>query len=372
MFIRISFFLLAGFLVSACNSKSTEAGSPLVTTSNSAKNEQEHPKNIILLIGDGMGLTQITAGMIANNNKLELERFPYVGLIKTSSSDALITDSAAGATAFSAGKKTYNGAIGVGEDTAAVETILEIAGDRNLKTGLIATSSITHATPASFFAHQPSRSMDEAIAKDMLSAPVDFFMGGGKDFFEKRSDNINLLDSLKADGYKIYDDVSSISTDGSEKVAGFIAPKQPKSMLDGRGDYLVQATKKGLDYLDNEKGFFLMIEGSQIDWAGHGNDSDGIVAEMIDFNKAIKEVLDFAEKDGNTLVIVTADHETGGYAIIGGDKNGKVEGAFSTTHHTPALIPVFAFGPGAENFAGIYENIAIFDKMLALMSNQKE
>src|SRR5690606_372124 len=221
MFLRISFFLLAGLFLGACNSNANEGNKTSMPTTISEAGAQEYPKNIILLVGDGMGLTQITAGMIANRNKLELERFPYVGLIKTSSSDALITDSAAGATAFSAGKKTYNGAIGDDSDSNAVETILEIAGKRNLKTGLVATSSITHATPASFFAHQPSRSMDEAIAKDMLSAPVDFFVGGGKDFFEKRTDKLNLLDSLKADGFTIYDDYSSISTDSDKKVAGF-------------------------------------------------------------------------------------------------------------------------------------------------------
>ena len=369
MFARISKFLFLGtFLLASCDSVPAEE-SPQKTSTNEAGKQ---PKNIILLIGDGMGLTQITAGMIANGNHLELERFPYVGLIKTSSSDDLITDSAAGATAFSTGEKTYNGAIGVDAEKNPKETILEIAAENNLKTGLVATSSITHATPASFFAHQPSRSMDEAIAMDMVSAPVDFFVGGGKDFFGNREDGLNLLDSLKNNGFQIFDGVTAISVDGEAKVAGFIAPKQPKSMLDGRGNILQEASEKALNYLDNDKGFFLMIEGSQIDWAGHGNDSDGIIAEMIDFDKAIKEVLDFAEKDGNTLVIVTADHETGGYSITGGDKGGKIEGAFSTTHHTPALIPVFAYGPGADKFAGIYENTAIFDKMLELMNKGKE
>lgn len=365
MFVRLSVLIfLTGFGLSGCESTPANDNSSTAVATEKAK---EEPKNIILLIGDGMGVTQITAGMIANKNQLELERFPYVGLIKTSASDALITDSAAGATAFSAGKKTYNGAIGVDADKKRVETILEIAGERDIRTGLVATSSITHATPASFFAHQPSRSMDEAIAMDMLSAPVDLFIGGGKDFFENRADSLNLLDSLKSKGFKIYDGVDGISVDSKEKVAGFIAPKQPKSMLEGRGNFLSEASQKAIVYLNSGDGFFLMIEGSQIDWAGHANDSEGIIAEMIDFDKAIKAALDFAEKDGNTLVVVTADHETGGYAIIGGDKNGKVEGAFSTGHHTPALIPVFAFGPGAEKFSGIYENTAIFDKMLELL-----
>ena len=337
------------------------------TNSDEVKEEPNLPKNIIFMIGDGMGLTQITAGMIANNNHLNLEEFKHIGLIKTASTSGLITDSAAGATAFSIGKKTYNGAIGVDADTTSVETILEIAGNGNYATGIIATSSITHATPASFYAHQPSRSMDEAIAMDMLSAPVDFFIGGGKDFFYKREDNLNLLDSLSQRGFRIYNEVDSIAAPYENKIAAFIADKQPESFLSGRKDILPRATNKALAYLSGKGNFFLQIEGSQIDWAGHGNDSEGIIAEMIDFDQAIGDVLEFAKNDGNTLVVITADHETGGYAILGGDEEGNIEGAFSTDYHTGTMIPVFAYGPGAENFMGIYENTAIFDKLLALM-----
>ncbi|UJH92449.1 alkaline phosphatase [Antarcticibacterium sp. 1MA-6-2] len=200
------------------------------TSPNNEKRAADLPKNIIFMVGDGMGLTQITAGMIGNNNKLHLEEFKHIGLSKTTSTSGLVTDSAAGATAFSAGKKTYNGAIGVDNDTTSVETILEIAGKGIYSTGIIATSSITHATPASFYAHQPSRSMDEAIAMDMLSAPVDFFVGGGKDFFSKRKDKLNLLDSLNARGFHIFDDVDAVSTPFDDKIAVFIAAKQPESI----------------------------------------------------------------------------------------------------------------------------------------------
>ncbi len=310
------------------------------TIPNEEKEESTLPKNIIFMVGDGMGLTQITAGMIGNNNKLNLEEFRFIGLSKTSASNNLITDSAAGATAFSTGKKTYNGAIGVDADTMAVETILEIAGKGNYATGIIATSSITHATPASFYAHQPSRSMDEAIAMDMLSAPVDFFIGGGKDFFNKREDKLNLLDSLSEKGFRVYDDVESISGPFEDKIAAFIAAKQPESILKGRKDILSRATKKAFDYFSDKENFFLHIEGSQIDWAGHSNDSEGIVAEMIDFDQAIGDVLEFAKKDGNTLVIITADHETGGYAILGDDENGNIKGGFSTDT-IPALWSLF-------------------------------
>ena len=209
--------------------------------------------------------------------------------------------------------------------------------------------------------------MDEAIAMDMLSAPVDFFVGGGKDFFSKREDDLNLLDSLSGKGFRIYDDVNSISGPFEGKIAAFIAAKQPESILEGRNDLLPRATKKALHYFSDKENFFLLIEGSQIDWAGHDNDSGGIIAEMIDFDVAIGKVLEFAKMDGNTLVIITADHETGGYSILGGDAKGNIEGAFSTDYHTGTMIPVFAYGPGAENFNGIYENNDIFDKILKLL-----
>ncbi|MDQ3395792.1 MAG: alkaline phosphatase [Bacteroidota bacterium] len=321
------------------------------------------PKNVILMIGDGMGLTQITAGMIANNNKLELERCTIVGLIKTSSSDDLITDSAAGATAFASGIKTYNGAVGVDEHKNKVETIVEIAKRNNLSTALVASSSITHATPACFYAHQASRSLDEDIANDLLSSDVDIFMGGGSIFFTSRKDGRNLLNELKAKNYNIYNNVEKVS--GKEdKVGVLLDGKQPAAKLKGRGEFLPNATEKTLGLLQNKnKGFFLMVEGSQIDWFGHSNSSDTLISEMIDFDNAIGKVLDFAEKDGETLVIITADHETGGYAIVGGDKSGKVMGKFSTGSHTATMVPVFAFGPGAENFSGIYENTEIFHKI---------
>ena len=177
------------------------------------------------------------------------------------------------------------------------------------------------------------------------------------------------MDSLTSKGFRIYDDIASISSSPQNKAAVFIGEKEPLSMLSGRKDILPRATKKALDYLSGNENFFLMIEGSQIDWEGHQNNSEGIIAEMIDFDKAIGVVLEFANSEGNTLVIVTADHETGGYSILGGDKNGNLKGAFTTKGHTGSMIPVFAFGPGARKFSGIYENTEIFNKMLSSLQN---
>ncbi len=329
--------------------------------------EAQLPKNVILMIGDGMGLTQIQAAMTANGNQLNFERFRTVGLSKTSSSDSYITDSAAGATAFSIGKKTYNGAIGVNSDTIPEKTILEYAEDAGLATGLVATSAITHATPASFIAHQPNRYMEEEIAADFLKTDIDVFIGGGKDDFTNRKDGLDLTDSLKANGYQVTFDLEGLKDLSTGKVVGLLSGGGMPPFSKGRGQMLVPSAMKAIEILSqNEAGFFLMIEGSQIDWGGHDNDTEYMVSELLDFDRTIGRVLDYAEKEGNTLVIVTADHETGGLTLPGtsdilGDSTAT---HFSTDHHTSVMVPVFAKGPGHQAFAGIYENTLIYTKIM--------
>ncbi len=312
-----------------------------------------------------MGLAQIYAGMTANGGHLNIERLPFTGLIKTYSASDYITDSGAGATAFSAGVKTYNTAIGVGTDSLPRITILEIAGQQGLSTGLIATSSITHATPAAFAAHEINRENYEEIAADFLNSGIDLFIGGGRDNFEKRHDGINLTDSLRAKGFSIAYDTNELKQIHSLKLAALLAGEHLPPREQGRMNMLPLSVSKALELLSsNKKGFFLMVEGSQIDWAGHDNDAGNLVSEMIDFDKAIGRALDFAAENGNTLVVVTADHETGGVALTGGDFGKKrVDLVFSTKGHTGIMVPVFAYGPGAGKFTGIFENTGIFTKM---------
>ncbi len=328
-------------------------------------------KNIILMVGDGMGLTQISAGMYSNGNTLNLEKFPAVGLHKSYSADNLVTDSAAGATAFSCGIKTYNGAIGVNTDTLPVQTILEEAELKGLATGLVATSSIVHATPASFVAHSRYRKLHEDIAADFLKTEVDYWVGGGKAFFSNReNDERDLYKELRAKGYTVSDyfeqDFEEVNTNVKGNFAFFTANKEPLPKAQGR-DYLVKAASEGVRFLDKhdeeDKGFFMMIEGSQIDWGGHANKTDYIISELLEFNEAIGKVLAFAKQDGETLVVVTADHETGGFAINPGSTMDTIVGAFTSDYHTATMIPVFAYGPGSELFNGIYENTAIYHKM---------
>ncbi|PQB06023.1 alkaline phosphatase [Aureitalea marina] len=326
---------------------------------------KERPKNIILLIGDGMGLSQVSAAQFYKEGTPSFERFPVVGLSKTSSSDQLITDSAAGATAFASGVKTYNGAVGMNRDSISVPTILEQMSEQGYHSGVIATSSITHATPAAFYAHVKRRGQAEDIASQMPASGVDFFAGGGLQYFNHRSDGADLIQELVDSGFAV--DTTSIETQlTAEKQAYLLAADGMPRMLDGRGDFLPKATAKAIEQLNSgDKGFFLMVEGSQIDWGGHANETDYLVSELLDFDQVIDQVLDFAEKDGQTLVIVTADHETGGFTLsdLDGDYN-QVNGTYSTGGHSATMVPVFAYGPGSESFGGTYPNNEIYFKMV--------
>lgn len=326
-------------------------------------------KNVILLIGDGMGLPQITGGMYVNNNKTVLEQFPIVGIHKSHSSDNLVTDSAAGATAFASGVKTYNGAIGVNDNKEHVPTILEEAEQRGFKTGLVASSSIVHATPACFFAHADSRKSYEEIASYMVNSGVDFFIGGGKAYFDRREDERNLYKELEDQGYLITDyfkkPLSEVRIPKDKKFGYLTADKEPLSYSQGR-DYLIEASKRAIQYLDQRadgKGFFVMIEGSQIDWGGHANDASYVMSELLEYEQVISDALEFAKRDGETLVVVTADHETGGFAINPESTMEELKVSFTTGGHTATMIPVFAYGPGSELFSGIYDNTAIYNKM---------
>jgi len=367
-------FLLATLIITlfSCDTKKKAiiTAEPQIVEKNASRNANE-AKNIIFMVGDGMGITQISSGLYSNNNKLNLERIKTIGLHKCYAYDALITDSAAGATAFACGVKTYNGAIGVDHDTIPRQTILEEAELKGMKTGLVATSTIEHATPASFAAHNKYRKNYEEIASDFVKSGCDVFIGGGQKSFDRReSDERNLSEEFRQKGYTVVSHVdknlNEIDTTNVDKLVYYTADSAPLPASQGR-DYLKPATKLSIDLLnrDNEAGFFLVIEGSQIDWGGHANDGEWIISEMIEFDNTIGSVLDFAEKDGNTLVVITADHETGGFAIQKESKMNELVTAFTSDYHTGDLIPVFAFGPGSEDFGGIYENTAIYHKMRA-------
>lgn len=319
-----------------------------------------------------MGLSQVSSAYYFGEGEPNFSRFNSLGLINTSASSHKITDSAAGATAFAAGIKSYNGAISVDPSKSPVSTIVEELSDEGWNTGVVATSAITHATPACFYAHAESRRMEEDIAKQLVESQVDFFAGGGSKFFAERTDGENLFPALEAKGFVLdTQDISQPITNLDQKYGYLMARGgMPQKNLE-RGDFLMQATDRALEYLGGQKeNFFLMIESSQIDWGGHDNDADYLIAETIEFDKVIGRCLDYAEEQGNTLVVVTADHETGGFTLSSERKTNPDTGkeysdynsiapTFSTGGHSTTLIPVFAWGRGSQNFRGVYQNTHI-------------
>jgi alkaline phosphatase len=310
-------------------------------------------------------VSEVYAGYTFNKGQLNVQRFRTAGFSITYST-SYVTDSGAGGTALSTGNKTYNGAIGVDSTGKPVKTILEWAEDKGKATGLVSTSSITHATPASFISHQASRSDYELIAADFLKTPIDVFIGGGINHFAKRKDSMDLTKVLQSKGYTMVYKMDDLKAVPKGPVGALMAPEHMPKLSDGRGDFLPDAVTEALRLLSQDPdGFFLMVEGSQIDWGGHANDIQYIMNEVVDFDQAIGRALDFAEKDGQTLVIVTADHETSGLALMGGDlKKGQVTAAFTTKDHTGVMVPVFSYGPYSESFGGMQQNIEIFSKML--------
>ncbi|HLO90218.1 MAG: alkaline phosphatase [Chloroflexota bacterium] len=332
------------------------------------------PKNVILLIGDGMGITEVYAAMLASKMDLNMQRCSNTALVKTNSADSDITDSAAAGTALATGTKTNNGFIGVDKDKKPLKSILKIAEENGLATGMVTTCDITHATPASFIASVENRNQASEIALQFLKTDIDVFIGGGYKTFSERPDSLNLIDSLKAHNYFVATNTDQLNNAPDfGKLAGLLYPVHAPKEIDGRADMLSQAVIKALDILDNNhKGFFLMVEGSQIDWGGHENNIEYNTSEVLDFDKAVGVALNYAEKDKNTLVIVTADHETGGLTLIEADAlRGGVKTAFSTTHHTASPVPLFAFGPGSENFRGLIENTDVFKLMVSLYGFNK-
>jgi alkaline phosphatase len=321
--------------------------------------EDRTPKNIILFIGDGMSLSQVTAGKIAKG-KLEMERCPVTGLVTTWSSSSLVTDSAAAATALATGVKTRNGALGVTPDDKPVKNVIEYAKEKGKSTGVAVVCSLTHATPAGFIVHVPSRKLDSEIAEQIAASDVDVLFGGGLDYFKP------CLPELQKKMPVALTTREFRNLGIPEKAAAVLYPVHPPYAAE-REVSLKELTQKAIEILSQDKdGFFLMVEGSQIDWACHKNDGTNTVSEVVDFDDAVGAGIDFATKNGETLVIVTADHETGGFAVLNGSVENKTVDRTGFVHgdHTASMVPLFAYGPGSAVFSGVHDNTDIGKAMI--------
>ena len=328
------------------------------------KEFEGRPKNIILLIGDGTGLNQITLSRMAIsgvNSRLYIDQLPYSGISLTHSADNIITDSAAAATAWATGTKTKNKFISVTPNEKALTSLTEALFEKGFLSGVVATSSITHATPAAFYAHVNNRYKEKKIASQLQNSNINIAFGGGLNFFDLSATN----DQIKY----IYDldELKNINT-SSKRIIGLFdndgirrSPDRPSQQL---------MTKKALDILAKRtvecSGFFLMTEGSQIDWASHDNDASRMITEFRDFDLSIKSAVEFINTRDDTLLIVTADHETGGLQILKED-NDLVHIQWGTGSHTGIPVGVFSYGPGAELFTGTMDNTEIHTKILEII-----
>ncbi len=349
-----------------------------------ALNKHESVRNVILLIGDGMGPAQVTLARTSSvglAGKLHMETLPVTGRVRTHSADNVVTDSAASGTAMACGVKTNNGMIGMTPDGTQYTSILEAAQKDGMLTGLVATSAITHATPASFASHVKSRNNEVTIAEHLIEQQINVLLGGGRHFFlhksetgSKRKDNKNLITDAMKLGYKVIKDRSEIYGLKESHVLGLfqldaMTTQASEPMLDEMTSAAIGLLNKPSGYILTRplyKGFFLMVEGSQIDWRCHSNDAKGCIRQTLLFDQAVKSAMDFAVKDKHTLVIVTADHETGGLTLVKRSKT-QLAPKWSTKSHSGIPVPLYAYGPGAENFMGTLDNTEIPRKIAKLL-----
>jgi alkaline phosphatase len=352
-------------------------------------------KNIILLIADGMSISQVSSYRLIKggpNERLAVDKFPISGIVLTHSEDAVVTDSASSATAYSTGFKTNNGALGLDKDLNVLENLTEKIHTYGYVSSLISTSEITHATPAAFASHVDLRWKTDEISKQMIDSDVMTILGGGRHFFlpedmgGKRDDGLNLYEQVESTQTLLThkDQLNDESLTSSKKVIGLFAdehirdiekpdnhPSEPSTK-----DMLDFAIKRSESFMEGGcKGSFIMVEGSQVDWAGHSNNIDYLVREMQDFEEAVQMAKSYAEQDNETLVIVTADHETGGLLIEPFKPTQytapEVKFSFNTGigygSHTGVPVPIYAYGPGSENFTGTMDNTDVYRAMVAAL-----
>lgn len=344
---------------------------PLVAFGVSGCAEKEpEVKNIIIMIGDGMGLAQASLTQIENKYApTAFDRAQNVALQKTYSANNRVTDSAASGTALATGYKTNNSTLGQTPDGTPVESIIAKAEKVGYASGVVVTCYVNHATPAAFYAHRESRNDNEGIITDFMASDLDVVFGGGTRFFNEHftKQNKNYVDELKAKGYTYLSEQSEMASVSEGNVVGLFAETNIPLMRNGRGDYLPKATAKALEILTNnvekqgKEGFVLMIEGSQIDGEGHGNNIEGVLAETRDFAAAMNVAMDYADAHPGTLVVVTGDHETGGLSIPSNKTDftlpeSGISYGFSTTGHTGIMLPIYLYGTGADRINGIMEN----------------
>ena len=364
---RISILALAALAVAvSCKQKKEESRLQYYATPNpyeivdvAMPPVDNEVRNVIIMIGDGMGLEQVSCAWVVNRGKLNLDRFPSVGLSRTWCTDALITDSGAGGTALAAGSKTAESHVGTAADNSDLPSVLVKAQQLGKKTGVAVTCHLADATPCDFCCHNEYRYNQDDLIADYAECGVDYITGGGLDWFTvNRKDGRDITKNMVQAGYAVALTEEELMA-AELPVIGLLAPDNLPVAME-RGDLYRHTVARGLDILSREsgdKGFVMMLEGSCIDDWLHGNDIGKAMEELLDFDRTIGDVLTWAAADGHTLVVVTADHNTGALTLQDGNlEEGTIGVAFGSESHNGIAVPFYAWGPGSDAFTGIREN----------------
>lgn len=327
------------------------------------------PLNVILMIGDGMGMAHIATAMYANGGQLTITNLKTCGWVRTQSADHFTTDSAASGTAYATGQKTHNSAIGVDCNDQRIENITEKLAAAGIVSGVVSTDDLSGATPSAFFAHQTDRHKSTEIWADLPYSKLLFFAAGSMEEFEEQP--YETRDAIEK-RFVVVDDLNNSSAATAKRLGYLPTKSKVASVNSNRGDFLPATTAFATEFLASKakkgKGFFLMVEGARIDKSSHNNDYAAVVGETLDFDKAVEAAIRFAEKDGHTLVIISADHETGALSLRDGSPSeGKMSGVFVSNGHTPIPVPLFAYGPSSQQFMGVQENSDVCNKIAALL-----
>jgi alkaline phosphatase len=328
-------------------------------------------KNVILIVGDGMGVAQWHAGLIANKGQLNLKKFKNVGFLLTHSTNSLNGGAPDHGTALATGIKSFSGAVSVDKDTIPIKSIIEYSEQKGISTGIVSANALLEGGVSPFVAHEANRMQIENIAASYLTHNLDVFIGAGLQSFVNRKDGRNLVTELRDKGYQVVFSMDSIKNIRGGRLAGFTADQNNPGINNGRGSMFPDALQTALNILDNnKKGFFLFVSDVFVDRASHSENAELVALETIDLDKVIGKALDFADKNKNTVVIVAGGPEASGMALTTGNfQRGMFEAKWAVPGmiHTGTMVPVFAFGPGSESFAGIQDNTDLFNKMMKLL-----
>lgn len=381
------------------------------------KTGAQNPKNIVLISADGMGVCQWQAGMVAAKGKMNLSRMQSAGLLTTNPLDVFCGDAPSHSTALATGVNSHKGAVSVDMDNKPLKTITELVKEKGLAMGIVSANSLVEGSIVPFVGHAQNRMAVEALTAGYVDTNIDVFIGAGSDYFTKsiqggfgpgpgagggqggsgaaaggqrpaggqggpgaggvvqmgeRTDKRNLINELKAKGYQVCNSIDEIKQVKGGKLAGFTGAQSNPNIQEGRGNMFPASVETALNVLKSgSKGFFLMVGDMYVDRASHNSKIDLLCDETLDLDRAIGKALDFAESDGQTLVLVVGSPEASGMSIVGGNMaEGTVEAKWSMpgmANHSGTQVPMFAYGPGAEQFMGVMENTEIFTVVKQMM-----